>query len=91
MQRTALIIVGLILAAVVDRSTSTATGVVLPWVQGDIALSGDQAPLVTLSYNGAFYAGILLGPRLLLRFGRVSLSRVFHGGVRNRFALMRDK
>lgn len=71
MPRTALLAVGLLLAALVDRSTSTATGVVLPWVQGDLALSGDQAPLVTLTYNGAFYSGILLGPLLLLRFGRI--------------------
>jgi MFS transporter, DHA2 family, multidrug resistance protein len=69
--RTWLIIVGLVLASFVDRSTSTATGSVLPYIQGDLAISGDQAPLITLSFNGAYYVGILLGPRIMLRLGRI--------------------
>ena len=62
--------VALLIATFIDRSTATATGLLLPWVQGDLGLSGDQAPAVTFSYYGALYVGILLAPWLLVRFGR---------------------
>src|SRR5271170_3631125 len=69
--RTAFIILGSLLAAFIDRSTATATGAVLPWIQGDLAISGDDAPLVAVVYNAAYYCGILLGPFLLMRAGRI--------------------
>lgn len=62
---------GLIIACYIDRLTSTSTAVVMPWAQGDLALSADQAPIVALCYNAAYYTGILLGPWLLRRYGRV--------------------
>ncbi|MBV8636972.1 MAG: MFS transporter [Candidatus Eremiobacteraeota bacterium] len=68
--RFALLAFGLIIACYIDRLTSSSTAVILPWAQGDLALSGDQAPVVTLCYNAAYYTGILLGPWLLRRFGR---------------------
>jgi hypothetical protein len=42
-----------------------------PAVQGDLAISGDDTPLVAVSYNAAYYCGIVLGPFLLLRAGRI--------------------
>ncbi len=69
--RTACIILGSGLAAFIDRSTATATGDILPWIQGDLAISGDQAPLVAVAYNAAYYCGILLGPFILMRAGRI--------------------
>jgi DHA2 family multidrug resistance protein len=69
--RTACIILGSGLAAFIDRSTATATGAVLPWAQGDLAISGDEAPLVAVAYNAAYYCGILLGPFILMRAGRI--------------------
>jgi MFS transporter, DHA2 family, multidrug resistance protein len=66
----ALITLGLALATFIDRATATSTGLVQPWVQGDFALSGDQAPAIQFSYYGGLYLGVLLGPWLLLRFGR---------------------
>jgi MFS transporter, DHA2 family, multidrug resistance protein len=69
--RAACIILGSLLAAFIDRSTATATGDVLPWTQGDLAISGDDAPLVAVAYNAAYYCGILLGPFLLMRAGRI--------------------
>ncbi|MBV8638400.1 MAG: MFS transporter [Candidatus Eremiobacteraeota bacterium] len=65
-----LITLGLVLAAFIDRATATATGLVQPWIQGDFALSGDEAPAIQFSYYGGLYFGILLGPWLLARFGR---------------------
>jgi DHA2 family multidrug resistance protein len=69
--RSASIILGSGLAAFIDRSTATASGAVLPWTQGDLAISGDDAPLVAVAYNSAYYCGILLGPFLLMRAGRI--------------------
>lgn len=69
--RAACIILGSLLAAFIDRSTATATGAVLPWAQGDLAISGDDAPLVAVAYNAAYYSGILLGPFLVMRAGRI--------------------
>ena len=69
--RTACIILGSLLAAFIDRATATGTGAVLPWIQGDLAISGDDAPLVAVAYNAAYYSGILLGPFLLMRAGRI--------------------
>ena len=69
--RIAFIAFGLIVACYIDRLTSTSTAVVLPYVQGDLALSGDEAPMVSLCYNAAYYTGILLGPWMLRRMGRV--------------------
>jgi MFS transporter, DHA2 family, multidrug resistance protein len=69
--RTACIILGSGLAAFIDRSTATATGDALPWTQGDLAISGGDAPLVAVAYNAAYYCGILLGPFLLMRAGRI--------------------
>lgn len=54
-----------------DRTTSAATSFVLPYAQGDLGLSGDDAPIVTLAYNTAYYVGILLSPWIVRRFGRV--------------------
>src|SRR5271168_2747178 len=69
--RTTCIILGSGLAAFIDRSTATATGTALPWTQGDLAISGDDAPLVAVAYNVAYYCGILVGPFLLMRAGRI--------------------
>jgi MFS transporter, DHA2 family, multidrug resistance protein len=66
-----LICCALALIAFADRTTSGATSFVLPYTQGDLALSGDEAPFLTLSYNAAYYAGILLSPWILRRSGRV--------------------
>jgi DHA2 family multidrug resistance protein len=59
------------LAAFIDRATATASGAALPWTQGDLAISGDDAPLVAVAYNAAYYCGILIGPFLLMRAGRI--------------------
>lgn len=61
---------GLVLVTFIDRATATATGLVQPWVQGEFALSADETPIIQFSYYGALYLSILLGPWLLLRFGR---------------------
>ena len=71
MKRSILICVGIAIVCFVDRTTSAATSFVLPYAQGELGLSGDQAPLVTLSYNAAYYIGILLSPWILSRLGRV--------------------
>src|SRR5215469_8864746 len=71
MNRSLLICCGLVLICFADRSTSAATSFALPYAQGDLGLSGDEAPFVTLSYNAAYYIGILLSPWILLRSGRV--------------------
>ncbi len=71
MRRTLVICFGIAIICFVDRTTSTATSFVLPYTQGDLALSGDEAPFVTLSYNAAYYVGILLSPWILGRVGRV--------------------
>jgi MFS transporter, DHA2 family, multidrug resistance protein len=71
MRRTLFICCAMALMCFTDRATSSATAFVLPYIQGDLALTGDEAPLVTLSYNAAYYVGILLSPWILSRFGRV--------------------
>lgn len=71
MRRAFLVGFGITIICFVDRMTSTATGFIMPYIQGELALSGDEAPFVTLSYNAAFYTGILLGPWIVRRFGRV--------------------
>ncbi len=71
MRRVLLMCFGIAIICFADRTTSTATAFALPYIQGDLALSGDEAPFVTLSYNAAYYAGILLGPWIIGRFGRV--------------------
>ena len=71
MRRSMLICCAIALVCFVDRTTSGATNFVLPYAQGDLGLSGDEAPFVTLSYNAAYYTGILLSPWILRRLGRV--------------------
>ena len=71
MKRSLLVCAGIALICFVDRTTSAATSFVLPYAQGDLGLSGDEAPFVTLSYNAGYYIGILLSPWILRRFGRV--------------------
>lgn len=69
--RPLLVCVAIALVCFIDRTTSAATSFVLPYAQGDLGLSGDEAPVVTSSYNAAYYVGILLSPWILSRFGRV--------------------
>jgi MFS transporter, DHA2 family, multidrug resistance protein len=71
MRRSLLLCCAIAIICFADRTTSGATSFILPYTQGDLALSGDEAPFVTLSYNAAYYVGILLSPWILSRFGRV--------------------
>jgi len=71
MRRLFLLCGALAIICFADRTTSGSTSFVLPYIQGELGLSGDEAPLVTLNYNAAYYAGILLSPWILRRFGRV--------------------
>ena len=71
MRRALLLCCAIGLICFADRATSGATSFALPYIQGELGLSGDEAPIATLSYNAAYYAGILLSPWILRRFGRV--------------------
>jgi DHA2 family multidrug resistance protein len=65
-----IVLVGLLLAAFVDRSTATAVSAIArPWIAGDLGLSADQATMSTVIYDACYYGGIILAPAAVRYFG----------------------
>jgi MFS transporter, DHA2 family, multidrug resistance protein len=68
--RLPIVLVSLLLAAFVDRSTATAVSAIArPWIAGELGLSADQATMTTVIYDACYYAGIILAPAAVRHFG----------------------
>jgi DHA2 family multidrug resistance protein len=58
-----------VLALLLDGSVTAVTNAGLPYLQGRVAATADEASWLITAFNACYYAAILLSPWLFVRFG----------------------